>query len=167
MSHAAHDSVTPSTLPSVLSPLPADEALARLETASRRGRLAGFVRGPGNSFQVAAFATPFDHVLDCRCLPDAAGTRIDCSLRVLRKLPVIAAVVAIATVWPGVHFVDQLIPGSWGWIPTWWWYVPLSVLPLPWAARTAWRRSRAGAVESAREMIGRIAAETEGRQASP
>jgi hypothetical protein len=166
MPDAPAGSVDRSPLPSVLSPLSGTELVARLETASKRGRLAGFARA-GGGFEVSAFATPFDHALDARLSPADGGTRVEFSLRMFRKMPVIASVVTAATVWPGVHFVDQLIPGRWGWIPTWWWYVPLSVLPLPWAARTALRRSRATAHASALDMIGKIAAESDGRVVRP
>lgn len=134
----------------------------RLTTASRRGRLAGFERRGGDVlFVVDAFGSPFDGVVEARWQGDASGGRLRFALRMKRRLPVIFAVVLAATVWPGVYFTDQLIPGEWGWIPTWWWYLPLTVVPIPWVWRGAMRKSRAAMEASAKEAIAKVRAELE------
>jgi hypothetical protein len=80
-----------------------------------------------------------------------------------RRMRWVFAVILIATVWPGVHFMDGLIPASWGWIPTWWWYMPVTALPLPWVWAGLMKRSRASIRASAEEAVGKIAGEVGGR----
>jgi hypothetical protein len=151
-------------LPSVVTELSAEDVVKRLDVASRRGRLAGFERGAGDVlFTVAAHGHPFDGVVSARYVAAGAGGRLTFETRMLRKLPVIFAVVLVATVWPGVHFMDQLIPGEWGWIPTWWWYIPVTALPIPFAWRKLMARSRASIAEAAREAVGKVAIEIGGR----
>lgn len=142
--------------------LTADAIVERLAVASKRGRLAGFARpGGGVLFVVDAFGTPFDGVVEARFESDSSGGRLRFALRMKRRLPIIFAIVLVATVWPGLYFTDQLIPGEWGWIPTWWWYLPLTIVPIPWAWRAAMRKSRATMEASAREAIGKVRAELE------
>ncbi|MFN0132955.1 MAG: hypothetical protein ACKVW3_10585 [Phycisphaerales bacterium] len=136
--------------------LTADEIVVRLSTASKRGRLAGFARGKGDVlFTVDAFGTPFDGDVVAR-LRDG---KLLFETRMRRKLPIIFAIVIAATIWPGVYFMDQLIPGEWGWIPTWWWYIPITVIPIPWMWRSVMRKSRAGIAESSREAIQKVTTE--------
>jgi hypothetical protein len=135
------------------------EILARLDTASRRGRLPGFTARPreGILFTLELHGQPFDGVMTASATPADGGTSVlTLRWRMLQQMPLIFMVVLIATIWPGVYFMDRLIPGSWTWIPafgswwpqTWWWYIPLTVLPLPLAWRVLMRRSR-GALEAA------------------
>ncbi len=119
----------------------------------------GFQRGEGGSFSVAAFGQPFDGRLNAS-LDDE---KLTFSIRMLSKLPVIFGVVLLLTIWPGVYLTDQLIPGEWGWIPTWWWYLPITVLPIPWIWRGLMRKSRATMHASALEAIAKIAAEVDGQ----
>jgi hypothetical protein len=130
--------------------------------------MAGFRAGSaGDSeslFTVAAHGQPFDQDLIASYAAPASGAPgvLTFRLRLLRKLPVIFAVILAVTIWPGVYFMDQLIPGEWGWIPTWWWYIPTTVLPIPWMWRKTMRKSRAASEESAREAIHKIAQELGG-----
>jgi hypothetical protein len=177
-------------LPTIHTPLSQSQVLGRLLTAAKRGRLPGYEPGGhGGLFSMAAHGHPFDAILIAtyeplpengdrearregeggagrQGEPHAAtpGGRLVFRSRLNRKLPAIFAIVLLATVWPGVHFMDQLIPGEWGWIPTWWWYLPVTALPLPWVWRGLMKRSRGSIDRSAREMIGRIAREIDGRQ---
>lgn len=77
-----------------------------------------------------------------------------------RRMPWIYALLLIATVWPGVWVTDSMLKTYFSWytIPTWWWYLPLSVIPLPWMWRSFMHKSRAAADASAREVITDIAA---------
>lgn len=156
-------------LPAVRTPLTPEEILSRLDQASRRGRLPGFVRGGhGGLFAAAAFGQPFDKVLVATATPaPGGGTALAFRTKLLPKMPAVFAVILALTVWPGVRIMDQLIPASWGWIPTWWWYIPLTVLPIPFAWRAAMRKSNASAAESARSAIDQIAQETGGSVAGP
>jgi hypothetical protein len=153
------------TLPSLVTPLDPGRVLETLETASKRGRLPGFVRGRSDPlFRAAAFATPFDHELIASASTAGGSTRLTFRLRMLPRAPALFGLALIVSVWPGVHLVDQLLPASWGWISThvYWWYLPLAILALlAWPA--AARKSRTEAVASARETIARLAVELEAR----
>lgn len=158
--------------------------LQRLDQAARRGRLPGFTpQVRGGLFAVELAGMPFDADLIAEPVarpsdsgsdsagenpagpPGAAGVLdrvLRFRIRWRRRLPVAVAGVLLSTIWPGVYFVDRLIPGQWGWIPTWWWYVPISALPLPCIWATLIRRSRGAHAEQARQMIAQIAAELDG-----
>ena len=160
-------------LPSLAVPLTTDEVLDRLGTASRRGRLPGFDAKPtsGALFRVAAFGTPMDSDLDARPRQVNGLVMLDFSVVAPRRLAVVLALSLVLTVWPGVYFMDQLmiqvLPGVWNWLPalpgpmshTWWWYLPVSILPIPWVWRGVMRRARETALVSAREAIDKLAGE--------
>jgi hypothetical protein len=160
-------------LPSVRVELSLEQVVERLRTASRRGRLPGFRAGgdEGALFAVAAHGHPFDaDLLGSYTQASGGGGSggvLRFSLRFHRRMPIIFAVVLLVTVWPGVYFMDELIaqylPDWWRPWVTYWWYLPLTILPLPWAWRTLMRRSRATTSASAHEAIQKIAAETGGR----
>lgn len=151
-------------LPAIRTPLSPSQVLEKLSVASRRGRLAGFDRDTTtHSFTALLFSEPFDHTLTAKVDPDPAGGSIIRSTAVmLRRMPVIFAIVLVLTVWPGVWFTDQMIPGQWGWIPTWWWYLPITVIPLPWVWIKLMKKSKTGAGISAHEVLTKVAAEVEG-----
>lgn len=148
-------------LPTLRTPLTPDQVVERLAGASKRGRLAGFSRSVG-LFSCALFGKPFDRRLVARAqkLPD--GTAIRFEAKLLPKLPLIFVVTIVITIYPGVRFMDLLIPSSWGWIPTWTWYLPLTVLPLPWMVRSMWRKSEAEAWDHAQEVLEKLAKELDG-----
>lgn len=162
LSQTRADSPLNTPLPEVETSLTSAEVIERLRTASKRGRLPGF-ESPvqGGDFRVAAHGTPFDGVV----LGRTEAGRVRFEVRRLWMWPVVFAVLLVVSVWPGVYFVDKLIPGEWGWIPTWWWYVPLTALPAPFAWRIAMRRSAASIATSAREGVSKIAAELGGKVA--
>lgn len=144
--------------------------LERLGIASRRGRLAGYRNHgePGGIlFSTAAFGHPFDGVLEARVEPIDHGIRLRFSARLAPRMPILFAAGLALTVWPGVYFMDQLmiefLPGVRAAVPTWWWYVPLTVVPVPWLWRATMRRTRAAIHSSARQVIARMAGELDGR----
>lgn len=149
-------------LPIVRSSRTPSEAMERLALASRRGRLAGFQRDSGNTFRATLFSEPFDHELLATVDEAPGGSAIHSRARMLPRLPVIFAVVLILTVYPGVLLTDSMIPGEWGWIDTWIWYIPLTALPLPWIWARLMKKCRAAAGASAFELLHKIAAEVEG-----
>jgi hypothetical protein len=159
--------------PAIVTSLGPAEILARLDLASRRGRLPGFSAkpAPGVLFSLELHGRPFDGVLTATAAAAQGETRVEYQVRMLPRLPALFVVVLIATVWPGIYFVDRLIPGEWGWIPqigtwwpgTWWWYIPITALPLPLLWRTLMRRSREGLAAALREALGKVAREVEGR----
>jgi len=156
----------PGTLPSVRTALGTDQVLARLDSAARRGRLPGFARCTGeNLFKVVAYGEPLDHDLFARAEGHgAAGFTLHFSLRMLRKLPIIFWVMTAVTVWPGVWLTDSMLRTYFDWyrFATWMWYIPLTVLPIPWMWARWVGRSRTAAHESAVEQIASVAKELGG-----
>jgi hypothetical protein len=162
-------------LPAVVTGMDAPDILERLATASRRGRLPGFEAGDrGGLFSVAAHGHPFDAVLVGHHQAGDGAGRLEFTLRLLPKMPAIFAAVLLVTVWPGVYFMDELLAqlapgiwsystGHWGLWATWYWYVPMTVIPLPWVWASLMRRSRESTRAAAEEAIGKIAIETGGR----
>lgn len=155
---------SPAPLPTLTVPLAPDEIVERLRTASKRGRLAGFAAPhPGGLFKAEAFASPFESELIATAQDAPGGRALAFRVRMLPRLPVIFAAVCIFTVWPGVWFTESLLQTYWPWlpqqVPTAWWYLPLSILPLPFAWRSWMRKSRRESDASAREQIAKIAAE--------
>lgn len=147
-------------LPEVRTLLTPDQVRERLLTASKRGRMAGYNGSPATGlFSVSAYGQPFEGELIAEGVEGGLQFRV----RMLPRMPAIFAVVLLLTIWPGVYLTDQLIPGEWGWIPTWWWYMPITVIPTPWAWRNLMRKSKATMDASARESIEKIAAEVEGK----
>jgi len=151
-----------SSLPRVATSLAAEQVLDRLQTASKRGRMAGFEKGNGGLFTVAAHGVPFDGVL----VADLRDGRLRFSVRMSKKLPAIFAAVLVFTIWPGVYFMDELIavftPSLWRpWI-TYYWYLPITIVPIPWVWRGLMRKSRTSMHASAMDMIKKIAAEIDG-----
>ncbi len=144
------------------TPLGDDEILRRLEVAARRGKLAGFnSRDSSCLFSVAAFGDQFDYRLCASSQPVPGSRRLNFQLRMLLKMPLIMAVVLIITIWPGVWLTDSMLTTYFAWytIPTWIWYIPLTVLPIPWMWKRMHGRSKVAATEHAKEQIAKIAAE--------
>ncbi len=155
----------------VRTPLSAASVVERLNSAARRGKLAGFVASPAGSstlFNVAAFGAPFDGVLAARAVERDGATSLLFETRLRPLMPWVFAVVLVLTVWPGVILTESLvatmIPGS-AWRYTWWWYIPLSAPFVPWMFWNALKRSRASIHDSAHSAIDRIAAEIGGQRA--
>ncbi len=143
--------------PTLRAEIPGDEVLDRLDRLARRGRLPGYKPTPDGGFKVALFSEPFDRELVGTILPSEAGAEIRFRTRMKRRMPTALAVTVAVSVWPGVHLVDSLIPASWGWWPTWTWYLPLMILPIPAALPGLMKKSRRRADDHLAEQIERIA----------
>lgn len=153
---------------SVISPLAPGDALARLSSASKMGRLPGFTRDPGGKgFRVSVLAGIFDHDLRATMAPDAGATRISFELLLRRRLPIIMVVVIVLSVWPGLPVTDSMLrlyfPAyhQWG-IETWWWYMPLLVISIP-PLWMQFRRSQREARTEAGEQIAQLAKLLDGK----
>lgn len=148
----------PTALPVLETPLAPAEVLARLDALARSGKLAGYRERDGG-FRVDAFASPFEKVLDATITP-GPPSRIAFNLRLVRKLPFAFWIITLLTIWPGVWVTDSMLRLYFDAyrIETWWWYLPLTILPIPWMWRTARRKSDAGAAAAAAEVISAIAA---------
>lgn len=152
-------------LPTLRCALDAPEILARLDALARRGKLAGFEKLAPDSFLLDAFGNPFDHDLSATIAVSGGGSSepistISFSLRMRRRLPIIFAIVCLLTIEPGQYFIDQMIPGTWGWIDTQLWYYPLAIIPLPFMWRSWLKKGRASAIDHAHEQIGKVAQAT-------
>lgn len=161
-----------------------DDAIWKLEVMSRRGRLPGFRRVVGG-FSVAAHGNPFDKTLTMMAVEDGGGGGSDGAsvggagggvvfrpeLRIERRMPAIALVIFVLTVFPGVLLTDSFLRmhlefyEKWTTegLVTWWWYVPLTVVSLVWAWFGAMKKSTKTAGASAREAIDKIAGELDGQ----
>jgi hypothetical protein len=150
---------------SVQTGLTGEQILARMEAMSKKGKLAGFGRGgpEGAHAQFAAHGNPFDGLVLVR----AVDGRADFDLFMPRKMPVIFGVILALTVWPGLPITDSFLYGFvWyerlmglaSWLDTWMWYLPLTVIPAPFMLRSVIRKSRAAALEHARETVERVRA---------
>lgn len=155
-------------LPALRSPLPPAEAVEALDRHSRRGKLPGFRRLAPDEVSVSVFGEPFDRRLHARFAPDGAGSLISLRARLILRIPIIACVIMLFTIWPGVWLTDSMLltyyPPAQHWWPTWTWYLPITVIPLPFAAWGLWKRSEAACRREAAIAIDRIC---EGADASP
>jgi hypothetical protein len=151
-------------LPAVESRLPPAEVLERAREMSRRGKLPGFAQTSATGFRADAFATPFEHTLSCTIEAAGDGSRLRFRATMNRRMPWVYALVLLATVWPGVWVTDSMLRTYFSWytMETWWWYLPITALPLPWMWSSFLRKSRAGADSSARELIADIASGVDG-----
>lgn len=149
----------PNGLPIVECPLPPGEVMERARQMSKRGKLPGFAATSSARFRADAFATPFEHTLSCEIQATDQGSRLVFRATMNKRMPWVYALTLIVTVWPGVWVTDSMLKTYFSWytIPTWWWYLPLSVIPLPWMWRSFMNKSRASADLSAREVIADLA----------
>lgn len=140
-----------------------EQVVEKLETAARRGRMAGFERGTdGVLFKTAAFGTPFDGELEARAgVVPSGGTRLQFATRMKQKTLWIFIVILVVSIWPGAPITKSLLASmvpSWRWLweTTYWWYLPLSIVGSPWSVWSAVKKSRLGIAESAVEMLGKV-----------
>lgn len=159
-------------LPSVRSPLLPVEILTRLDAMARRGKLAGYATRGASGIEVAAFGDPFDH--DLRGELEASGTAgagptggavtIRFELHMRPKLPALFVVILAVSVWPGVWLTHSMLVTYFSWytIQTWWWYIPLTVVPLFWMVPRMLKKSRAAVRTSALEQIEKIRGAVDG-----
>ena len=102
-------------LPALTTGLGREEIVRRLDGAARRGKLAGFVARTGEDlFEVEAYSAPFDHVLVARLAGGPEG-RLTFRLRMLRKLPLIYAVVLVLSLWPGLPLTHSMLVTYFSW----------------------------------------------------
>ncbi len=168
----------PARLPDVVCALSPVGAIARLDKASRRGRLPGFTMGAkGDTCTVALFGNPFDKELVVRALRDGAErARLEFKSRLPMRLPALFAGALIVTVWPGEPLTDSLLKTYLsfyaGWVEqsafrTWMWYYPLTVPWVPLIWRSAMKRTSETTRVSAHEAVKKIAAEVSGEMVPP
>lgn len=142
------------------SPHPPAKVIDILGRESKRGRLAGFRiiesakgNGPG-AYVVTAFGGIYDYDLIARVSPrgtEDAGSRTSFEMRLQRKMPIAAVAIIVFTIFPGLQLTDSMLASYFSWytIETWWWYLPLVGLMIPFM----WRQFKAGRAEARRDAI--------------
>lgn len=149
-------------LPPLLAPITPAQLTQTLQALSRKGKLPGYEQPSPHAFRLKAFGNPFDHWLYVAATEQGAYTRLDFHLRLARKTPGIFLIVSILTVQPGMWLTDSMLttyfPAYGNHVNTWWWYIPLVVLPMPWILWRMWRKSTRAAHEHAHELRERLAA---------
>ncbi|MEM8757988.1 MAG: hypothetical protein AAGF47_09425 [Planctomycetota bacterium] len=149
-------------LPAIATDLSAADIAERARRMSTNGKLPGHASDPG-LFSCAAFGNPFDY----RLVATKSDDRLSFQAERLKKLPTIYAIALAVTVWPGVVFTDSLLNTWFSWYPnaswiTWAWYIPLTLIPIPWIWRSLARKSQASALVHAHEQIAKIATALDG-----
>ncbi|MCK6476438.1 MAG: hypothetical protein L6Q35_06370 [Phycisphaerales bacterium] len=149
-----------SALPVLTTAKTPDEVVAIVRALAQQGKAPGFEVRPGG-FHLRAFGDPFDHRLEAT-VEGRHGSRISLAMRLVPKLPLIFLVVAILTVQPGMWLTDSMLKTYSTWyashVQTWWWYVPLVILPMPFMGWRMWKKSKVAAADHARELVERLAA---------
>lgn len=152
------------TLPVIETTLDPSGVVDALKTMSKRGKLAGFqVGGESGSAVVDAHGTPFDSDLVILSASNGDQTQVSFQLIMRRKMPILFALILVVTIWPGLPLTESFML-SFGWyerllgdsIQTWMWYLPLTMIPAPFAWRTAILKSKKSANQHAQETIERI-----------
>ncbi len=152
---------TDNQLPSISTNLSVEEITDRLVKLSKRGKLAGYDGACADGLaSVAAHGTPFDSQL---ILHHHDG-EVSFELKLIALMPRVFAALLIVTIWPGLPLTEGFLD-SFVWysdfvantgIKTWYWYLPLTILPAPFAFRGAIKKSKQTAYESAIETIEKL-----------
>lgn len=153
-------------LPSISCSLPEQEIRARMRALAKRGKLPNHQDGgPGTAFTSDLFGEPVDYTLLARVRAEGASSVIAFGAKIKPRTPAIFWLLTVLTVWPGMWMTDSMIRTyftSYD-FPTWIWYVPVMVLPLPWMWFRMMKKSKLAAADHATELLERIAAEVGGR----
>lgn len=135
----------------------------RMRALSQRGRLPGFEE-TADGFKALAYGWVFDFDLAFRIEDSPGGCTLTPALVLKRRMPAIVLALLAFSIWPGVWITDSMLSTYFTWYPhEFWktcaWYLPITILPMPWVWKTAIRRSRLLAEESARELAERVRSE--------
>ncbi|MFI4873541.1 MAG: hypothetical protein ACIARQ_17155 [Phycisphaerales bacterium JB061] len=155
-------------LPRIRTGLPSDDILKRATRQSERGKLPGFQARPADGlFECAAFGNPFDYRLVATHEKGNESGEVRFEVKIKRKSPAIFWGAMALTVWPGVIFTDSILNTWFGWYPnetwiTYAWYLPLTLLPLPWLHKSVMNKTRTAALVHAHEQIQRLAGALDG-----
>lgn len=139
--------------------LPNEAVVATLAKLSKAGKLPGYApaASPGAGLaSFAAFGDPLDYDVLVR---RGADGQLTFEANLQRRMPLIALVLTIFAIWPGSWLTDSMLRSYFSWYDfnTYLWYIPLTVLPLPWVARSWMRKSRKAAYQHLRDVLPRIA----------
>jgi hypothetical protein len=136
------------------------DAVSLLARAAKQGKLPGFEAGASPSAcSVEAFGTVFDHRIHIEFSPvSTGGSRATLTLVRPFKKPAIFLAVMLICIWPGYPMTDSMLRTWWGWydtLPSWAtiaWYLPLTILPMPFVWVKWTRESHAAAVAHSQEQ---------------
>jgi hypothetical protein len=145
-------------------PLSGDAIVTKLDTAARRGKLAGFAvckPGSGELFIADAFGTPFEGVLVAAAHPAGTGTRLVFRRRLKPVWPWGFAIVLVLSVWPGVVLTESVLAAmfpsaTWLWQTTYYWYLPLAIIGGIFGWIGAMKKSRLTVAASSHETADKI-----------
>jgi hypothetical protein len=155
-------------LPEIHTNLSPAAFLAAADAASKAGKLPGFEKTKGY-FSTLLFGAPFDRVMDTTATDQGGKTIVRFRSRLLWKIPSIFVILIVFSIWPGVTLTDSLLRTYFtGYtIQTWWWYLPLTVLPLPWYIPKTVKKSEASCLLAAMENIQLLAERTRSEVVEP
>ncbi|MFO0787728.1 MAG: hypothetical protein U0573_15430 [Phycisphaerales bacterium] len=139
----------------------------KMLSLSRAGKLPGY-KPAAEGFHALAYGWVYDFDLVAAFTPQGSGTSVKFALAVRPKMPWIVAAALLLSVFPGVWVTHSMLSIYFSWYPgelwkTCAWYLPVSILPIPWVWKRAMDRSRVAAEESGLELIERIGAALEAR----
>lgn len=146
------------TIQTGLSTQTIKDALSKM---SKKGKLPGYQGDVSEGIaEVAAHGTPFDSKL----ILTHEDNRLIFTPKLLTTMPAIFCILLIVSIWPGLPLTDVFL-SSFQWyerfvantgIQTWYWYLPLTVLPAPFAWKSAIKKSKLTAEESMGEAVEKI-----------
>jgi hypothetical protein len=155
----------PRCLPRIRTPFSASRIRDAVDQASRRGKIPGIsLEQGGDNFKITDFGQPFESILAASVRGNQVTSIIQFRSRLKPLMPVIYAIVLLLSIWPGIWLTDSMLRAYFSWyrIPTWWWYLPLTVPTSPWMMWAAVRKSRASGHIAAVDLIGKVAAAVDG-----
>jgi len=148
-------------LTAISTALASEEVNARLLKMSKRGKLAGYdAQCPDGLASVAAHGTPFDSKL----VITHQGEELGFELKLIPLMPNLFIVLLVVSIWPGLPLTDVFL-SSFQWyerfvantgVKTWYWYLPMTVLPAPFMWKSAIAKSKTSSHQSAVETIEKI-----------
>ena len=141
-------------LPRIRTKLSPAEFTRCADAASKAGKLPGF-ETEGALFTTLLFGAPFDRVMSTAAKQDGEMWEYSFSVKMLPKMPLIFAAVTAFSIWPGVTLTHSFLRTYFTWytIQTWWWYIPVTVLPLPWMGWKMVKKSEASCLVCAHENV--------------
>jgi hypothetical protein len=139
----------------------ADIAL-RLDALAKQGNLAGYAHDAG-CVSFSAFGSAIDYRVSV--LRETPGLGAFVLRAALERKPIwILIATTVVTIWPGSWLTDSMLRSyfsGYDW-NTYAWYIPLTVLPMPWLVMRMLRGSRRAAWEHFQSVLPRVVAAIDG-----
>jgi hypothetical protein len=160
VSDSAGNASTPSGWPVRRIAQPPAVIVDRAARLAKQGKVPGFHQSDAG-FRFTAFGEPLDYTVAVSAVPSGSSTELKADGRLPAKMPILIALLTVISVWPGMYLTDSMLRTYFSWytMPTWVWYLPLMVLPVPVFFWRAVKKSRAAAVQHAEEVLDTITRE--------